>query len=77
MASGSNRQTLWILTRRYRKEAVSAQVSEGPVSGCGEGTLGGVEGQIVGVQRGQGKGELDTLGALFVEPQQKEPEAQL
>ena len=77
LASGSNRQTLWILTSRYRKEAVSAQVSEGPVSGSREGMLGGVEGQIVGVQRGQGKGELDTLEALFVEPQQKEPEAQV
>ena len=70
LASGSNRQTLWILTSRYRKEAISAQVSEGPVSGSREGMLGGVEGQIVGVQRGQGKGELDTLEALFVEPEQ-------
>ena len=77
LASGSNRQILWILARGYRKEAVSAQVSKGPVSGYGEGTLGGVEGQIVGVQRCQGKGEPDTLEALSVEPQQKEPEAQL
>ena len=77
LASGSNKQILWILTHGYRKEAVSAQVSKGPVSGCGEGTLGGVEGQIVGVQRGQGKGEPDTLEALSMEPQQKEPEAQL
>ena len=31
----------------------------------------------MGVQRSQGKGELDTLEALSMEPQQKEPEAQL
>ena len=71
LASGSNRQILWILTHGYRKEAVSAQVSKGPVSGCREGTLGGVEGQIVGVQRSQGKGELDTLEALSMEPNRR------
>lgn len=39
--------------------------------------LGRVAGWIVGAQRGQGKGELDTLEALFMEPREKEPEAQL
>ena len=39
--------------------------------------LGGLAGWIAGAQRGQGKGELDTLEALFMEPRQKEKEAQL
>lgn len=58
--SGSNRQILWILALGYRKEAVSAQVSKRSCLRLWGRTLGGVEGQIVGVQRCQRQGGSQT-----------------